>query len=135
MTNTLLLLAQANTEDAPSAVGGAIGGIIGLAFAVLIIASLWKVFVKAGYPGWAAIVPIYNAYILCKIGGKSGWWIVLLLIPLVSFVIAILLMIEVAKNFGKGAGFGLGLAFLGVIFFPILAFGNATYQGPAPAAA
>lgn len=130
MTTELLLLAQASSAEAPSP----LGIICGLAFAALIFASLWKVFVKAGHPGWAAIIPIYNAYILCKIAGKPGWWILLLLIPLVSIVIVILIMIEVAKNFGKGAGFGVGLALLGFIFFPILAFGDAKYQGP-PASA
>ena len=103
-----------------------------LAIVVLIIAGFWKVFTKAGQPGWAAIVPIYNLYILLKIAGKPGWWILLFFIPLVNLIIAILVAIEVAKAFGKGVGFGLGLAFLGFIFYPILGFGNATYQG-APA--
>ena len=100
-----------------------------LAIAVLVIAGFWKVFVKAGHPGWAAIVPIYNIYILLKIGGRPGWWLLLFLIPVVSFVIAIIVAIDVAKSFGKGTGFGVGLAFLGPIFYPILGFGDATYQG------
>jgi hypothetical protein len=95
------------------------------------IAAAWKVFVKAGHPGWAAIIPIYNAYILCKIGGKPGWWVILLFIPIVSIVISIILLIDVAKNFGKSALFGIGLFFLGFIFVPILGFGSATYCGPA----
>ena len=103
-----------------------------LAIVVLIIAGIWKVFSKAGQPGWAAIIPIYNAYILLKIAGKPGWWLLLLFIPLVNLVIGILVAIEVAKAFGKGTGFGLGLVFLGFIFYPILGFGSATYQG-APA--
>ena len=103
-----------------------------LAIVVLIIAGFWKVFTKAGQPGWAAIVPIYNLYILLKIAGKPGWWILLFFIPLVNLIIAILVAIEVAKAFGKGTGFGLGLAFLGFIFYPILGFGDATYRG-APA--
>jgi hypothetical protein len=114
-------------------------GIIWLAVVILMIASLWKVFTKAGQPGWAAIIPIYNLYILCKVGGKSGWWVLLLLIPFVNFIIAIILCIAIAERFGKGAGFGVGLAFLGFIFFPILAFGDARYQGagapPLPGAA
>ena len=100
-----------------------------LAVIVFFIAALWKVFTKAGQPGWAAIVPIYNAYILLKIAGKPGWWLLLFLIPLVNLIIAILVAIEVAKAFGKGTGFGLGLAFLGFIFYPILGYGSATYQG------
>lgn len=106
--------------------------VVQIALVVFIIAALWKVFVKAGHPGWAAIVPIYNAYILIKIAGKPGWWLLLFLIPFVNLVIAILVSIEVAKAFGKGAGFGVGLALLGIVFYPILGFGDATYQG-APA--
>ena len=100
-----------------------------LAFTVFVIASIWKVFTKAGQPGWAAIVPIYNIYILLKIGGRPGWWLLLFFIPIVNVIIAILLGIDVAKAFGKGAGFGLGLTFLGFIFYPILGFGNAVYLG------
>ncbi len=103
-----------------------------LAIVVLVIAGFWKVFTKAGRPGWAAIVPIYNIYILLKIAGKPGWWLVLFFIPIVSIVIAILVSIEVAKAFGKGTGFGLGLAFLGFIFYPILGFGDAKYQSAPP---
>ena len=96
---------------------------------VLIIAGVWKPFSKAGKPGWAAIIPIYNIVILLEIAGKPLWWIVLFFIPLANLVAGILISIEVAKVFGKGAGFGLGLAFLGPIFWPILGFGSAEYQG------
>ncbi len=102
-----------------------------LAIIVLIIAGIWKTFAKAGQPGWAAIIPIYNAYILLKVANRPGWWLLLFLIPLVNLVIAIIVAIDVAKAFGKGAGFGLGLAFLGFIFYPILGFGSATYSAPA----
>jgi hypothetical protein len=108
--------------------------VVEVAIIIVVLAGMWKVFTKAGQPGWAIIIPIYNAYILCKIAGRPGWWVLLLLIPLVNLVIAILLAIDVAKNFGKGAGFGLGLAFLGPIFYPILGFGSATYRAPAVAA-
>jgi hypothetical protein len=104
--------------------------IFGLLIALLIIVAMWKVFVKAGQPGWASIIPIYNLYIWCKIVGRPWWWILLMLIPLVNFIICIILCIDLAKSFGKGVGFGLGLAFLGVIFFPILGFGSAQYEGP-----
>ena len=96
---------------------------------VLIVAGVWKAFSKAGKPGWAAIIPIYNIVILLEIAGKPLWWIVLFFIPLANLVVGILISIEVAKVFGKGAGFGLGLAFLGPIFWPILGFGSAEYQG------
>jgi Family of unknown function (DUF5684) len=104
--------------------------IITLLIALLVIVAMWKVFTKAGQPGWASIIPIYNIYIWCKIVGRPGWWVILLFIPLVNFIIAIILSIDLAKSFGKGVGFGLGLAFLGFIFWPILGFGSAQYQGP-----
>src|SRR5262249_298436 len=102
-----------------------------LAFLILAIPAWWNLFAKAGQPGWAAIVPIYNWYILCKIVGRPGWWVILLLIPFINFIIGIILCIDLAKSFGKGVGFGIGLILLGVIFFPILGFGSAQYQGPA----
>lgn len=108
--------------------------LIEIALIVLIIAGFWKTFTKAGHPGWASIIPIYNAYILLKVAGRPGWWLLLMLIPLVNVVIAIIVAIDVAKAFGKGTGFGLGLAFLAFIFYPILGFGDATYHGQ-PAAA
>ena len=105
--------------------------IFGLLIALLIIVAMWKVFTKAGQPGWASIIPIYNLYIWCKIVGRPWWWILLMLIPFVNFIVAIILCIDLAKSFGKGVGFGIGLALLGFIFFPILGFGSAQYQGPA----
>jgi len=116
--------------------GGAAGVVvllIELALAVLVIASLWRVFTKAGQPGWAAIVPFYNLYLICKISGKPGWWLVLLLIPLVNIVFSLLVMLGLAESFGKGAGFGIGLWLLGMIFIPILGFGDAQYQRALPA--
>ncbi len=104
--------------------------IIMLAFVVLMIASMWKVFAKAGKPGWAAIVPIYNIIVLLEIAGKPLWWFILFFIPIVSLIASILIAIGVANSFGKSSGFGLGLAFLSPIFYPILAFGSAQYVGP-----
>lgn len=103
--------------------------IVVFALVVLMIAAMWKIFVKAGEPGWAAIVPIYNLYIILKIAGKPGWWLLLFLIPIVNFVVAIMTYISFAQAFGKGVGFALGLLFLGVIFFPILAWGDSRYTG------
>ncbi|MFI5208013.1 MAG: DUF5684 domain-containing protein [Gemmatimonadales bacterium] len=91
----------------------------------------WRVFVKAGKPGWAAIIPIYNAVVMLDIVGKPIWWIILFLIPLVNIVVAIIVLVAFAKCFGKGVGFAMGLLFLGFIFYPILAFGSATYTKPA----
>jgi hypothetical protein len=119
--------------------GGVVVGIIYLAILVLMIASMWKVFVKAGKPGWAAIVPIYNIVVLLQIANKPIWWIILYCIPIVNFIIMIIVFVALAKAFGKGVGFAIGLLLLSVIFFPILAFGSAQYVGagaaptPAPA--
>ena len=105
------------------------GVLISLAFAALMIVSMWKVFTKAGQPGWACIIPFYNVFIMLKIAGKPGWWLLLFFIPFVNFVVAILVSIAIAQSFGKGGGFGVGLALLSFIFYPILAFGEAAYQG------
>jgi len=102
--------------------------IIYIAIIVLAIAGVWKVFEKAGQPGWAAIIPIYNYYIMTKIAGEPGWWVLLMLIPFVNIVIFIIICIEIAQRFGKGAGFGVGMALLSPIFWPILGFGDAQYM-------
>jgi hypothetical protein len=112
---------------------GCVGMIIGLAVAVLTIIGMWKVFVKAGKPGWGAIVPIYNIILICEITGRPTWWVVLTLIPFVNFIVLIILFIDLAKAFGKSAGFGLGLAILPLIFFPMLGFGSAQDRGPSVA--
>ena len=97
-------------------------------YAILIIAAWWKIFSKAGQPGWAAIIPIYNWIVWCKIVGRPAWWVLLLLICFPIFFI--ILSIDLAKSFGKGVGFAIGLILVSIIFFPILGFGSATYQGP-----
>src|SRR4030043_125096 len=101
--------------------------LIQIAVSVFLIVAAWKVFVKAGQPGWACIIPFYNYYILLKIASKPGWWLILLFIPLVNIVILFLMCLGIAQNFGKGTGFAVGLFFLGFIFSPILAFGSAQY--------
>jgi uncharacterized membrane protein YhaH (DUF805 family) len=110
------------------------GLLIGLAVMVFMVAALWKVFTKAGKAGWLVLIPLVNIYVLLKIAGRPGWWLILFLIPLVNLIIALLVSLDIAKSFGKGAGFGLGLCFLGFIFYPVLGFGSATYKGPAAAA-
>lgn len=104
--------------------------IIWLAVVVFLIAAMWKVYEKAGQPGWAAIIPIYNVYIMTKIGGKPGWWVVLMLIPVVNLVFMIWLYNMISKSFGKDEGFTAGLLLLGIVFWPILGFSSASYQGP-----
>jgi hypothetical protein len=109
--------------------------LLGLAVCVFLIAAVWKTFSKAGQPGWAAIIPIYNIYVMCKVAGRPGWWTLLWFVPIVNFVIGIIVAIDIAKNFGRGTGFGIGLAFLGFIFYPILGFGDDVYSPPGAARA
>ena len=104
--------------------------VIYLAIIVLMIASMWTIFSKAGKPGWASIVPIYNLIVLLEIVGKPWWWLLLMLIPIVNIVILIIVWHNLSLSFGKGGGFTVGLILLGIIFLPILAFGDAKYVGP-----
>jgi len=125
-----LALLQDNTSTAVSAGGAAMGAgiaIVYFAILLLIVISLWKIFVKAGKPGWAAIVPIYNFIVILEICCKPIWWIILLLIPLVNIIIIIILLVELAKRFGKGVGFAIGMLILPFIFYPMLAFGDSKY--------
>jgi hypothetical protein len=116
-----------------SADAGGAGAIIVVYLIVIVavIAAWWKVFVKAGEPGWKAIIPIYNTMVMLKIVGRPIWWVVLLFIPCVNIVILILMMIDLAKSFGKSGGFAAGLILLAPIFALILGFGPAQYVGPA----
>jgi len=119
--------------DSGGGIGGIIIGLIYLAVIVIDIIGMWKIFVKAGKPGWAALIPIYNIIVLLEIIGKPVWWIVLFLIPIVSLVIMIITFLKLAEVFGKSGGFAVGLILLAPIFIPILGFGDAKYQGPAAA--
>jgi len=125
---TMHVLAQSGAQG-----GGMFSTLLWLGVFGLILASLWKVFSKAGEPGWAAIVPIVNLYFLCKIAGRPSWWTLLLLVPIVNFLVLAVVSIDVAKAFGKSAGFGVGLWLLGFVFYPILAFSSASYRGAAAA--
>lgn len=128
--------------DSSSSVAGILGVIAGLglfvwvlsmAVTVLMIVSMWKVFTKAGKPGWASIIPVYNIVVLFQISGLSPWLLLLFIVPFINFiaipVLMILLNVKLAKAFGKGGGFAVGLIFLNAIFMPILAFSDAEYQG------
>lgn len=107
--------------------------IIYLAIVVLLIVSLWKIYSKANKPGWACLIPIYNIIVLLRIIGKPWWWIFLLLIPIVNIVFAIWMTNLLSKSFGKNEGFTIGLLFLPFVFYPLLGFGEAKYNGPAGA--
>jgi hypothetical protein len=121
-----------NSDVAADGIMAALGAflVVYLIILVLMIVSLWKIFEKAGKPGWAAIIPIYNIIVLLEIVNKPVWWIVLLLIPFVNIVILIIVMHRLSLSFGQGAGFTVLLIFLGIVGYPLLAFGNYKYVGP-----
>jgi hypothetical protein len=102
--------------------------LIQLAVVILILASFWKVFVKAGRQGWEGIIPIYNCYILLKIVDKPIWWLILMFIPIANIVVMFIVSMALAEKFGKSTGFAVGMFFLPFIFYPILAFGDAQYK-------
>jgi len=104
-------------------------GLISFGVFVLMCVSGWMIFAKANKPGWACLVPIYNILVALEIVDRPWWWLLLLLIPFVNLVFALILCIDLAKAFGQGAAFGIGLLLLGFIFYPILAFGDARYLG------
>ena len=101
-----------------------------LVAAVLEIIAFWMIFAKAGRPGWAAIIPIYNLYTACKVAGRPGWWWILWLIPIVNIVVIFIVFIDIAKKFGKGTLFGVLMVFFTVICALILALGSSTYTDP-----
>jgi hypothetical protein len=112
---------------------GLISAIVSLAIALFYLIAGWRIFTKAGKPGWAIIIPIYSTIVLLQIVGRSGWGILLFLIPIVNIIYAFIVFNDLSKSFGKGIGTTLGLFFLSPIFFPILGYGGAKYVGPAAA--
>ena len=102
--------------------------IVILAFFVFSVIVYWKIFTKAGEDGWKSMIPIYNSYTLYKITYGNGWLFLLTLIPYLGFFIGLKQKFDLAKVYGKGIGFGIGIFFLGIIFLPILAFGSSEYQ-------
>jgi hypothetical protein len=108
-----------------------ISGITLVASAVMAVfglAGVGAIFAKAGKPGWAVVVPVYNLLLLLKIAGRPQWWLALLLIPFVNLFAFLFVSIDVAHNFGKRTAYGLGLSFLGFVFYPLLGFGPARYR-------
>ena len=101
--------------------------VVPILLGVVAIAGLWATFAKAGQPGWALLVPVYNLLVLMNVAKRPGWWVLLCLVPVVNLAVFLTVTNDIARHFGKGAGFGLGLAFLGFIFWPILGFGPARY--------
>ena len=112
-----------------------------LTFVVLMFAALWKIFSKAGEPGWKSLVPIYGTVVFLRIVERPWWWLLLLVIPIVNFIPSIMICIDLSRAFGKGGGFAAGLMLLTPVFLLMLAFGDAKYRSgfnkvvtaPAPA--
>lgn len=119
------------------AAGGAALFMMVIWFAIVLIVAVgaWKVFTKAGQPGWGIFVPIYNALLMVRIVGRPDIWVLFMLIPLVNIVIGIILMMDLAKSFGKDVAYAIGMIILPVVFLPMLGFGSARYVGPAAATA
>ena len=123
-------------EEQQLATAGLMGLLAGLGMGIMLFALAigvfavichWKIYVKAGEPGWACLVPIYNLIVFLKIVNKPWWWLFLMLIPIVNLVIIIIVLNRLSLSFGKNAGFTVGLLFLHIIFFAILAFDKSTY--------
>jgi uncharacterized protein DUF5684 len=128
--NVIMAQVSGSGDAAAAGAGGGIFSIVWLVVVVAMIAAMWKIFTKAGQPGWAAIIPLYNYIVLFRITGKSAWWILGLMVPILNFYVAIRLVFNLASVFGRGIGFGFGLLFLFPIFAMILGFGDAVYVGP-----
>ena len=138
MFSALTTLAQgydytytAPTVDPASSGFSPITALIWLAVTALVVVAMWKVYAKAGRPGWAALVPVYNELQVLWMVGRPWWWILLYFIPVVNLVFLVIVLNDLAKSFGKGTGMTVLLFFLPFVGFPILGFGDAKYQGPA----
>ena len=130
----LITLAQQNTGASIAAgIMGIVILLIWLAIIVIFVAGMWMTFVKAGQPGWAAIIPIFNIYIMLKVAGRPGWWLILYLIPVVNLVVIIIVYNDIAKSFGHGLLMTLLLFFISPVAFCVIGFGGSQYQGPVAA--
>lgn len=112
--------------------------VVWLAIMVFMLVSWWIVFKKAGQPGWAILIPIYNFLVILRVAGKPWWWVFSMLLviipiagPILFLVVWILICNAISKNFGQGAGFTVGLVLLSIVFIPILAFGDYQYKAVA----
>jgi hypothetical protein len=106
-----------------------VSSILTLALVAVLLVAQWRLYTKAGVPGWACLIPVYNLVKLLHITGRSGWWILGFGIPLLNFFVLIRMVFDLASVFGRGIGFGFGLLLLSPVFIPILGFGNARYVG------
>jgi hypothetical protein len=117
-----------NETQAAAGGMGLFGTLIYIAITIFCIIIMWKVLVKAGQPGWGCLIPFYNIFLWLKVAGRPGWWLILFFIPVANIVIGIIMTIDIAKNFGKSTGFGVGLIFLSPIFMAMLAFDSSEYK-------
>ena len=101
-----------------------------MAVTILMLVSGWKLFSKAGKPGWAIVVPFYNVIVMLEIVNRPVWWILLMLIPVVNLVVSVIVVVDLAKSFGKDVLYALGMILLSIVFYPMLAFGSAPYTQP-----
>jgi uncharacterized membrane protein YhaH (DUF805 family) len=116
-----------------SGFGSVIFALISIALIIFLIASLWKVFTKAGKPGWFCLIPFFNLFVMVQIAGRPWWWFLLFFVPIINMIVSIIIPFDMAKRFGKGIGFGFGLLFLSFIFYPIIAFDDSVYIPAVPA--
>jgi hypothetical protein len=124
---TIPVLAQTMAEQAAErahAAASTTTSLLLLAAVLLTIAAIWKVFERAGEPGWAVLVPFYNVYVLTRVAQVSAWWILAMFIPVLNIVAAFVIAVGVARRFGKSSGFGFGIALLPFLFYPMLAWGD-----------
>lgn len=105
-------LAQVTTTSADTSVNGGLLLAWLVASYLLTVLPLWFIFKKAGQPEWAALIPIFNIYVMLKVVGRPGWWLLLFLIPFVGLIIWIIVAYDLARSFGHGAGFTIGLILL-----------------------
>ncbi len=133
-----LLSATYTTSSSGSAFGLLLVVVIWIIVYVLFALGMYGSFQKAGQPGWAAFVPIYNFIIMLKVAGRPASWAWFLLLAVVPFVggivllvIAIIVLNDISRSFGHGGGFTVGLVLLGPIFWYILWLGPSQYRGPA----
>ena len=139
------ILAEASANNAAIGAFAALGVVLILmilAVALLVVIGMWKVFAKAGQPGWAALIPIYNVIVLLRVAGLPWHWVFALFLPFIPFlgalallVLQVMLLHRISTRFGQGVGFTIGLTLLGPIFWLILGFGDSKYLGEQPAQA
>jgi hypothetical protein len=141
------LLAQASGNNDAAALGLIMAmiagfGMILLAGYVVVLIGMWKVFTKAGQPGWAVLIPFYNIIVLLRVAGLPWYWVFAVFLPIIPIlgvlaymVLAVMCLHRISTRFGQGVGFTIGLTLLSPIFFLILGFGSSKYVGEQPAQA